>query len=265
MIGKVLVASSVGLLCGLIAYAPADKLVPRLLPADAGVQLYEISGSLLKGQAGQIEARGTRVDELAWDLHPLHLLTTQLAADVSLSYYTEDLGQDNTWLRTGVKYSLLGGQLRLTDLVASSGLEALQKPLKISYLPISGTLQLKLDDLQIDLSNEESGLWPSQLQGQAHLLDTRWKLGNAAELGQFSVTLSAEEGSLLASIEDSPQAKLALQGQAQINAQRQYTAALQVKPKQNTPSNVSNQMKALGRTDSQGWYQINNSGQLRGF
>lgn len=264
MIGKVLATGSLALLYGVIAYAPADKLVPRLLPADAGIAFYELSGSLLDGQAGYITVAGVSADDLHWRVKPLQLLTGSLGAQVAVSQQSKDLSQDNAWLRTQLRFGLLNNSLKLTDLTAVAGLEALQKPLKISYLPLSGNLRLEMEELALELDDDVAP-WPSQLVGRIQLLDTQWKLGEAAAIGNFSAQLSQTDGVLLAQIEDSDEAKLSLRGQAELQADRSYSAQLQLKAKADTPTALSNQMKALGRTDAQGWYRLKQNGRLPGF
>lgn len=265
MIGKIAAASSVSLLCGLVAYAPADKLIPKLLPTEAGVKLYELSGTVLQGQAGQISARGMSAKDLHWRLQPAYLLLGKAASYVEISRSSEQLDQDNAWFRADVRYGLSGKHLQLREMKAAAGLKALQKPLNISYLPLAGTLQVTLDSLDLDL-NAEPVPWPLDVSGQVELHDSQWTLGKAASLGYFAAQIHAQDdGSVQLSIDDSPEAALALRGNANLASDLNYQAQLQIKPKKDTPSNVANQMKALGRTDSQGWYPIKQQGRLPGL
>lgn len=263
---RIVALGLLSLLLGLLLKAPADKLLPRLLPSEAGITLYEVEGRLLQGRAGQLSVRQQSIDDLSWSLSPWSLLLGRVTSSVQLSGGPAPLARDNVWLASELKLSLLSRQLELRDLRAAVNLEALQPLLKLSYLPLSGNLMLSLDELQIDLSQTQPLPLPSHLSGRLSLQQVQWKLGKNAALGDFHAQLSSDEdGSLQASIGEPGNEFVALRGDAQIKPDRSYALNLQLKPTAKTPANVANQMKALGRTDKQGWYTLRRSAQLPGL
>ena len=256
MKGKIFAALGLSLVGGLIAQAPVNKILPRVVPESAGVKLYELSGTLLDGQAGHVHAQGIGADDVMWTLHPTSLLLGRVNADIQASLDSRDLRKDNAWLSANVSRSLFSDRIVARDVQAAAPVSALQKPLKLPYLPVDAVIRLDLGRIVVD------GSAPQQIEGLAYLTQTQWKLGNAVALGDYRIELSTEDDQIVARLNDSEAGKVAIQGEAGITAERAYTVDLQLKPKLETPTSVANQMKALGRTDAQGWYRLRQSGKF---
>lgn len=256
MTWKVVFAALLGLLFGLVTQAPINKILPRVIPDSAGIALYELDGTLLEGRAGYVSAQGIGADDLSWVLHPATLLLGRVSADVEVSMHSRNIEKDNAWLTASVSRSLFGNTIVARDVQAAAPLSALQKPLKLPYLPVDAVIRLNLEHARVvDMA-------PQQVQGQAYLTQTLWKLGQPVGLGDYRVDLSTPEGKVVATLTDSEAAKVGIQGQAEVSPDRAYSVDIQLKPKLETPESVANQMKALGRTDAQGWYRIRQDGKF---
>lgn len=256
MTWKIVVALFVGVLLGLVTQAPVNKVLPRVLPDSAGIELYELDGTLLDGHAGYVRAQGIGADDVRWVLHPGSLLLGRVSADLEVSMHSRDLDEDNAWLTARVARSLFGNTIVAREIQAAAPLSALQKPLKLPYLPVDAVIRLNLDELRVvDMA-------PERVEGLAYLTQTQWKLGQPVGLGDYRIALSTPEDAVVATLSDSDTAKVSIQGQAELSAERAYALDIQLKPKLDTPTSVANQMKALGRTDAQGWYRIRQDGRF---
>lgn len=254
MKGKVIGALGLGLIGGLIAQAPVNKILPRVLPDSAGVNVYELSGTLFDGHAGYVQAQGVGADDVVWRLHPSSLLLGRVNADIEVSLDSRDLRKDNAWLSANVSRSLFSDRIVARDVQAAAPISGLQKPLKLPYLPVDAVIRLDLERIVV------SGMAPQQIEGLAYVTQTQWKLGNAVSLGDYRIELTSDDDRLVARLSDNDAAKVAIQGEAGMTAERAYSVDLQLKPKLDTPTSVANQMKALGRTDGQGWYRLRQNG-----
>ncbi len=256
MTGRLIALFLCSLIFGLIQNAPVGKVLALALPADAGIELYELSGSVLRGEAGYVRARGVGAKDVRWELKPAQLLLLKLAADIEVSAQSRDLAIDNAWLFASISKPLFSDVIRLRDVEATAALEAVQQALKIPFLPVSGQIQLDLDDVRI------RGQFPETVRGSARFFNAQWTLGRPAPLGSYQAEISTAEGQILALIADGEDGRVALEGEASLDAQRQYQLRARLKPKLETPTPVANNMKALGRTDSQGWYSFSQQGAL---
>ena len=265
MLGRVLLCSTAGLVFGLVCYAPADKILPRLIPAHAPLKLYELSGTVLNGQAGYVEAAGIRGKDLQWSIHASSLIIGRVSADVLLGQddgvaLASDIG---TSAEGFVSYSLSGERMGVKDFRASAPISELQKAANVPFLPVAGQAELELQALDIQKLPEQGLLWPQQLDGSIRIQNLQWKLGRPVDLGTVSAQFSnGDDQQVILDINDSQAAKIDLSGQAQVSTDLNYSAQLKIKPKADTPAMLTNQLKALGRTDQQGYYAIKNSGKL---
>lgn len=256
MLFKLIAAFVLSLLVGLVAHAPADKLIPLLLQQELGLRLYEVDGELLSGQAGYVEFRDLGARNLRWDVHLAQLLRLRLAADVEVSLDSKDPRRDNSWLTARLNKSLLSDRVELRDLEGVVPIEAMAKPLRLPFLPLGGNLYFRFDQLAAE------GNRPVQASGLARLLSTEWRVGRSAPLGDFQASVSTDKGVIGAQFSGLDNARLDLDGQASLNPDGSYRAQARLRPKLDTPAPVANSMKALGRTDRQGWYSINQQGAL---
>lgn len=248
------------LVIGVVAQAPAAKLLPRFLAAESEVQLYEINGTVLSGSAQHVRAKGQDLAGVAWDINPLGLLLGRVNANLRLSSPADGSGAGKTWCSADVSLSLAGDHVWISNLSAETALSQIQDKLKIPYSPVDASLWLSLDELEWDLSKQQA----VSISGSLAINQTQWKLGTPVSIGDYSAQISGEAGELTALISETDNSQIGLSGQlsASMNEQK-YEVDLKIKPKAGTAQNLVNQMKALGRTDQQGWYQIKQSGRIR--
>ena len=187
-----------------LAFLPAkialDFVGGRLGP----VQLGEVSGTLLKGQASPASINGQPIGTLGWRLHPLSLFGARVDADLTL---------------TGDAYNGQGAisvqrnrLLRVRDLHLVMPAQKLQPAIDIPALVLRG-------EVEIDIASAElKGGFPTQVQGRA-----AWK--NAAVAG----SAEAQFGEVITDFASSPDGGIAgtlSDGCGPLQAKGTYTANL---------------------------------------
>jgi general secretion pathway protein N len=245
---------SLSLVLGLIIFAPITKILPLTLPDSVPVQAYELEGTVFSGKAGFIQSGSLNAKDFVWHLRPAHLLALKLVADISVSEQSRDTSEDNAWVSARVSQPMLGGTTKVFNLAGTVPLERLQQPLNIPFLPVTGQLHLALSELHIQ------GQLPVFAEGSIQLLQSQWQLGKAQPLGDYQAQISTQDKQIIVRAEDTQSGRVDIEATASIGQDRNYQLDARIKPKADTPVAVVNNMKALGRTDSNGWYSLQHQG-----
>ena len=261
MTARLILVFVLSVLVGLIINAPSERLLPwvidKAVPKSLGIELIGIRGGLLDGGAARVRYQNTEVRELRWRVKPAALLTLKLAADIDISLNSRDLDQDNAWLSASIMKPLLSSRIHVRDLHAAAASEQLQGLLKLAYLPVTAQLEARIDSLTLHHMKPES------ITGEVVLSRSYWTLGKREPLGQFQALISTtDEGIIEAKIADAEDGRVDIDALAALQADGRYQLEARLKPKATTPTAVVNHMKGLGRTDRQGWYNIQQSGQI---
>lgn len=238
------------LLLGLLIEAPAGKLLPHLLPESAPLRLYEIDGRLIDSRIGYVDTGRVAIEDLQLRLQAAPLLLGRLAAEVEAK-------PADAWAQGRISTGL-AGQLRVDGLRATARLEDLKPVLNLPFLPVQGQLSAEIERLEFE------GRALRHASGVLRLGNTVWSLSRPpAELGLFSAELKTVEDGIVAQLADQ-EAKLALSGELRLAPDQSYVVDLRLRPKADTPAPVANNLRTLGRTDSDGWYRVQQRGQLPG-
>lgn len=162
-----------------VVLLPARLVLEKAMPANAPVQLEDVSGTVWKGRAGRVLRNGDDLGVLGWKVHPRSLLSGVIDADVIL---------DGPVYRGQGRVARAGdGTLRMSDVDASFPASRLEPMLDIPALNLLGQVEVKLDTLEL-----QNNRVPTALKGSA-----RWR--DAAVSGQEQATfgtLVAEFGPL---------------------------------------------------------------------
>ena len=229
---------------GVFAYAsfalytlPASVLFTRLEPY--GVQAAGIEGTAWRGTAQVVQAAGTNLGRLEWDLHVLKLFTARLAADVKLTR-ADGFAQSTMAMGTG-------GQLAFDDLTASLPLSAI--PPSVMRLGWTGTVNLKFARLAL-----ENG-WPAEAAGTLEAVDLINPRQRGASMGSYRVEFPAAgaptSDALTGALTDLG-GPLQVAGTLSLRPDRSYVIEAMVAARPDAPAGLAKTLEILGPPDAEG-------------
>jgi len=234
---------------GVIAYLlfmlvrlPARVLAGTL--ARNGVVTGELTGTLWRGQAQQLQAGVLNLGKVAWQWRALPLFAGQLAADIQIT-------QDNGHAEARVALSL-NGTLTVTQLNASLPLQSL---VGSGGLPGGwiGKAQARFSDLSFKNN------WPVSAHGELDVLDLTGPARTPNNLGSYHLSFpvtdnqkSNNEQALVGALSDRPDAAIAVTGTLKLEANRNYLLDTMVMARGNAPADIVQGMQMLGSPDAQG-------------
>jgi len=245
--GRLIGAGVIAFAIALIVQAPLPILYGWLAPKDTKLQLYGLQGNVLRGSVAGIGMEGKPAwQELHWKLHPLHLLTGRIVADVETS--------TPAVVQTRVAIAPWGRSL--SNVRASGSLRALLSAVGQGYLPLEGQVTADLKSLSLTQT------LPTSADGSLTVDALSWTLGkDPVVLGNFRATAANESDQVQLKIE-SISGPLDVSGTASIARDQSYAVDLTVKLKPDAPQPVQNLIHSLGAQDPQGAYHIRRSGKL---
>lgn len=243
-----LAAGLSGLLLFLIAYIPAPLLY-HWSHGDMGpqVQVFGAGGNLWRGQAASINLSGIQLQSVRWQLRPLSLLIMRVSHHVSAQ--TEGGELDAVISRS------LFGSLRIGTLKGDLPIEQLGPTLQLPVLPVSGRMQLDLEQLKL------RGGRPVQAEGVVEFRGLVFSFTSPpAALGNFRGELSTADKVIKMAIA-SESGDVEAAGIAEIKPEgRQYVLDLKLRPRATASAAVSGLLQSLGRPDAEGWYLLRRNG-----
>jgi hypothetical protein len=244
---RLIVAGAIAFVLALIVQAPVPVLYSWFAPKEAKLELYGLQGSLLHGSVAGIGMQGKPAwQELHWTLHPLHLLTGRLVADVETTTPAA--------VRSRVVMAPWG--TGLSGVKASGGLRPLLGAIGQGYLPVEG--QLTADFTSLDLHNTT----PTYADGTLTVEGLSWTLAkDPVVLGNYRATATTQDNQIVLKIE-SVSGPLEVSGSANLEQDQAYTLDLRVKLKPGASSMVQTLVQSLGQPDAQGYYHVQRKGKL---
>jgi len=245
--GRLIGAGVIAFAIALIVQAPLPILYGWLAPKDTKLQLYGLQGNVLRGSVAGIGMEGKPAwQELHWKLHPLHLLTGRIVADVETS--TPEVVQ------TRVAIAPWGRSL--SNVRASGSLRALLSAVGQGYLPIEGQVSADLKSIKLTQN------LPTSADGNLTVDALSWTLGkDPVVLGNFRATAANADDQVQLKIE-STGGPLDVSGTASLAHDQTYALDLNIKIKPDAPPQVQNLVHSLGAPDAQGTYHIKRQGKL---
>lgn len=163
-----------------VVMLPARLVVRHALPANAPVQLEDVSGTVWQGRAGRVLRQGNDLGALGWRVHPRALLAGTVDADITLD--------GTTYAGKGRVSRARDGLVQLNDVDASFPASRLEPVLDIPALNLLGRVEVRLDTLQ--LQNNV----PSALQGHARWRDAAVGGEDHASFGDLVAQFGALPG-----------------------------------------------------------------------
>lgn len=243
------IAGLVAFLASLIVLAPASDVygwIQGTLPPR--VRLYDVGGTLFHGHAGQARIAGIDVHDLSWRMHPGALL---------LGHVSMDLDGIAAGGRTSAQALLsLGGRLTLKHVISTATLSGLSPLLGVTSLPANGQVGLRLKKAVIDNGHIISA------SGQLNLGELSWTLSTpSVALGDYKAEISTGKQGVSAVLDDT-NAPIELSGRYLLTPSNQWKAHLRVRAKPKAGADVKDLLNNLGRPGPQGWYSVQQQGQL---
>jgi len=234
------------LVTGLIFTAPA-KLMVRLIPENAGLNLQGVSGRFLSGEVLHVYYAGKSLQQLAWDVSLPSLITGKLGSTISIN---DPAFNGELFLEKG-----FSNTLSISDVNASQMVTALieyYRPLKLLYP--EGTL----DWTDVSLSMDDKTV--HQASGNIKWKDATLLVNNnLLTLGTINIEVSDEDGDLLLTITDQ-NSQLDVRGKLRLGVDKRYHLLLNLSDE--LPSNIKNVVLMVARPDGKGRLRMNTKGRL---
>lgn len=249
---RILSYSLLGLLAfllSLLLLAPATLLTETLSARLPGFSVQEVAGRAIEGSARGVRWRGARIERLEWRWQKWALLTGELGFR---------LDADDLDLKLATRAAVsLNRRLRLQDFSGRLPLAKLSALAGQPKLPLQGGVEISLRDLSLNAA----GL-PLTAEGVVYLRDLRATLGQALNLGDFTVQLtSVQPEGIQGAIKDN-EGPLTLDGALHLapDGRYRFNGQAAVRDAGNQP--LRQAMNLLGPPGSDGRWALSFSGVL---
>lgn len=232
----------------LLVTAPA-RLVAFVLPS-AGASAQGLDGTLWSGQARSLSLLGLRLDQVQWRLHPLRMLRGEVAAAVEAVVPGGFLRGDLFWRLAG-----------------SSGARDLEGGAPLRWLsPGTGAMT---GDSQLSVRVETLELkdgWIRTAVGTLNLGDLTLPIptlqGKLAP-GGYSVGFDARDQAPDQPVKGAVRdlgGPLEVSGELELRPSREYVLNVSLKPRADTPAELSSALRTVGPRNPDGGYGFSLAG-----
>lgn len=239
-----------GLLLGVLIYlgfliytAPA-VLATRYLPPH--IIASGITGTVLDGHARHVYVNNVDLGGMHWRLKPLALLLGGLKARVTVEHSALE-GQGDIVLKRnalGIEDARFKSEAGiLTPLLSSYGAE------------LSGDLDADIQSLIITHEGP--------VDAEGHLLWRNARLISPSQVGFDDVQIDlAQQGDTATAKLSNTGRAIRLDGQATLSSGWQYNARLRIEPTRDTPQDVRQTLRLVGKTNAKGAVTLDQRGEL---
>jgi len=135
---RAVVAGVVAWLVFLVATIPADRAL-ALAPQMPGVAIGSVQGTLWRGQANSLVAKGVQIDDVHWRFRPLSMFLGQLEFDLEGMLAGKPLH--------AIAGKALSGEPYFEDVQVSISASEVLYRLGVNQVSVGGQLVLDLDDV----------------------------------------------------------------------------------------------------------------------
>lgn len=242
------------LLLGLVLKMPVGLFLDdsgRLGP----VQLFGVEGTVWSGRAAGVQVHNERIENIRWDIKPLYLFLGQARAHIAFGY----LGGKGE-LDASVS---VGQKAHIENAVYRAPADSFAQHFGQGFFGLEGDIELQIDQLTHPLNSQ----YVENTQGFIYWQKAGASYPMAARLGNVSIEISqqaAEEGAnspLIATLSNQG-GEVSIDGQASINAARQYTTDITLKPTAQITNATQGALDGALRADRQGHYSVRRQGRL---
>lgn len=241
-------AGLIALLVGLILYLPAPVAAGWVQAQVPGLRLTGVSGSVFSGRVQYVGLNDVTLENISWEFSPVSLLLGR--ADINLKTATD------TGSISGDFSHNIFGQTHVQNLNGSASLAWLARLAGYRFVPLDGLLTIH------DLDATIKGQKIADGKGQISLENANWLLVNPPIIfGNFTAAVSSDGKTSAVKILNSD-GPLKADGGAQLTGNNHYQANLRVRARAGTDKRLKKLLTQLGKPDAQGWYRINEQGNL---
>ncbi len=234
----------VAFLAFLIARAPATLVSRAAMDAAPALSLDGVTGTAWQGRAADARWRGIPLGQVDWRLSAVSLLGASARSDVNIA------GAELT-LDAIVSRSLFGDRLHIENANGIAPLAFLSR-LSGTRGPLDGTVVL--DDVSVAIEGDRV----VAAQGRAVLQDTVVTLQQRAELGAFTLDLSAQDGWLQGEVSDDG-GPLGIAGFVRATPDRRWELDARVRAR-DRGGNLALVLSLLGAPTDDGFHPLRLSG-----
>lgn len=234
----------------LVAHVPASWVYAQL-PAQRGVEVTGISGTIWQGQVQQLKVNRQSYGSLSWDFQASKLLTAKLE-------YQVRFGRGSSIKLDGKGF--VGASF--SGLYANNVLASLPIQQVMTYVPTQVPVELK-GRLELSLTSlKYAQPWCEEATGSLAWTGS----GIVSPIGQLTpgpviadITCQAQNIEVVGK-QNNPQ--VMSEFKASLNEQARYQSMAWFKPGAEFPSSMAEQLKWLGESNAQGRYQFSFAGKL---
>lgn len=232
------------------ATLPAAQVYRWTQNAMAPVELYHISGTPWRGQAGTLRAGALTLEQASWRWRPTALLLGRVEFELNAA-----LGGKGS-LRT-IAGRTPGGALYARELQLSAPLDQLATLGGLPDSGLGGRLHAQIERLRVD------GGRFHELDGKLDITDARVGAPLDVALGGFTLALSADaaSGTVNGVLSDSG-GPLRAEGTAALQANGNYTFNARLGARNSTDTTLSQALAMLGRPAADGRVTVNHNGHI---
>lgn len=239
-----------GLALGIAAYAVALALTaPARLVTDHLPQQIRLSapqGTVWSGRVARVQLGGFELEGVRWRLQPWRVLLGGLGLHLDL---------DQAGL-SGAGALVLGlSGVAIQDTRLQGDVRVLGPYLEPYGVEAQGGLELDI----ASLSGTAEG--PDAAQGKLSWRDASLTRPSPVQLGEVSVTLSQEGDTALANLSNRG-GQLRLDGKLVVKPGWQYSGRIRIEPTPDTPKDIRDGLRYLGRVDAKGAVTLAQGGNL---
>ncbi|WP_411369089.1 type II secretion system protein N [Pseudidiomarina salilacus] len=240
-------------LVGLVVFAPA-QLLTWFVPAQAGVELSAVQGSLWQGQANvsyQTPRQQLQFQQVGWNLTPSALLTGKVVLALEIPAVNTVSGNADVELS-------FAGALRVNGQFGGNLQQTISEYNIPALLTTDGRWDLAFDNYE--LADVANGRWCDALDADVTSRSTAVRIQREwIELGDFVTQLSCSTNSeIIARM--SPNNRLGLEFTTTLagtQQQPQVRIQGQLRPTTQTPRQVADVLIFLGEPNANGAYPFN--------
>jgi general secretion pathway protein N len=231
----------------LIATLPAVQLYSVTKEYLPTVKLEQVNGSIWDGSTQQIKANAFQIGPVYWQFNPLSLLLGQ----AEIGFTTTDKKLQITG-NAAVNFS---GDIVLSDIKGESSAEAIAS--FIPNLPVTPVGRVTFDLSEVTFSQQRL----STVTGKIDWLQAGVKQPIEIQIGKINLLLNSDSDGIHGTIADKG-ATVGINAQLELQQSGQYQVKGKIQPKAETPTDLSNALKMLGRPNPAGAIPINLSGSI---
>jgi len=231
----------------LIGTLPATQLyhiAKKQLPA---LQLDQISGSIWDGRAQQITVNQLKTGPIFWQFKPLSLFLGKIEVDFT--------NTDSQLSATGSAAINLSGKLLLSNLTGESSTKTITS--LIPNMPVTPVGRIIFNLSEISFREQYLSSVTGSIDWQRAGLTEPLNI----QIGKLNLILTTDNEVIHGAISGKG-ATIGINAQLELQQNGQYQIKGKIQPKPNTPADLSNALKMLGRPDPAGAITIDLSGNL---